>query len=176
MALFDITWETYAYFWEIMFVVVILASMKATIMERIYGIQFKKWIEIDTGRSGYTILDKSLDKCKIKGQIKTVHRPNILHGWLYFKNDNCENLKMEEGTNSYYCNSEEFDTVYKNKLFEQLMLLMQKNLIYLVIILVVIAILIGAYDAYILNQNSEILKYMVGKIAEVEANYGTTVQ
>lgn len=132
----------------IMFLVFYIA--REIILERIYGVRFKHWLEIDTGRFGYVILDKGLDSCTIMGQKKTINRNNIMRGWMYFVNDCCENLKVEDAKDKYqfYCNSEEFDTVYKNKLLQNLMMSLQTNWLMIILFVVIIGVAIGGYSMY----------------------------
>jgi hypothetical protein len=169
-------WYQIAMLFEFMFIGAIMYSFREQIISRIYGVRYKRWIELDTGRYGYTILDKSLDHCKIMGQTKTISRKNILHGILYFVNDNVENLKLEPDNNKWlaYCNSEEFDTVYKNKLLEQLMLIMERNWIIMILIVSIITLGMVGYMAYMMNQYAGQLTYLVGKVNEYATIIGTT--
>ena len=160
-------WIQIVYLLEMIIIALVFFMAKEVIMERIYGVRFKRWIEIDTGRYGYVILDKALDSCKILGQIKTVNRANINRGWLYFVNDNCENLKVEDAKDKYqfYCNSEEFDTVYKNKLLQNLMMSLQTNWLMIIVVLVVISLAIGGYSLYNDSHNTQAkLDYLIAQI------------
>lgn len=171
-----VTWEQLAMFWQGMFVLALLYSIRETILSRIYGVRFKRWIEIDTGRFGYTILDKSLDKCKILNQMKTVSRKNILNNFMYFVNDNCENLKLEPNNDKWlaYCNSEEFDTVFKNQMLQQLMLIMERSIIKIILIMSIITFVALIYVAYGQMQMKDQVTYLVQEVANYAA--GTTTE
>jgi hypothetical protein len=154
------------YFLEFVIVAITLFSMREMISEKINGIRYKKWQEIDTGRRGYTILDKGLNSCSIHGMKKTVNRANIKSNIMYFVSDNVENLKVEDATDKYqfYCNSEEFDTVYKNKLLQTLMLSLQNNYLLIILLLVGLTILIGGYSLYEIEGQKSQLEFIVWRV------------
>lgn len=171
-----VTWQTLAMLFEGLFVLTALFAVRETIIERLYGVRFKRWVEIDTGRRGTTILDKSLDKCKIMGQVKTVNRKNIVGNMMFFVNDNCENLKIETNNDKWlaYCNSEEFDTVFKNQMLAQLMLIMERNLIKFMFLILLITFVAVAYVAYGQMQMKDQVTYLVQEVAKYAT--GTTTE
>lgn len=161
-----VTWEQMAYLMEGMVLLTMLYSVRETLISKFYGIRFKRWVEIDTGRVGYTILNKSLNSCKILNQIRTVNRANIKFNIMYFVSDNIENLKVEDVKDKYefYCNSEEFDTVYKNKLLETLMLSLQNNKLFLILIAVSITAAMVIYSIYMNNQTAEQIRFIARSV------------
>ena len=170
-----ITWQQLAMLFEGLFVLVVLYSAREMLMERLYRVRFKRWIELDTGRHGYVILNKSLDHCKIMGQTKTVNRKNILHGFMYFVNDNAENLKVEPDNDKWlaYCNSEEFDTVFKNQMLSQLMLIMEKRLITIMFVVLLLSFAAIAYVAYGQMQMKDQITFLVQAVANYAAGTNT---
>ncbi len=167
----DVSWQFMATLFEMLFIGAIAYSLREQIISKIYGVRYKKYIEIDTGRQGYTILDKALNSCSIMGMTKSVNRANIKHNVLYFVSDNAENLAIEDAKDKwqYYCNSEEFDTVYKNKLLQQLLFVLEKNLILIIIVLVGISIAVGIYNAYTDYQMQPKIDFIAGM---VNSTYG----
>lgn len=161
-----VTWEQLVYLLEGMVILTMLYAVREQIMSKIYGVRFKRWIEIDTGRLGYVILNKSLNSCKILGKIRTVNRENIKFNIMYFVSDNVENLKVEDDKNKYsfYCNSEEFDTVYKNKLLETLMLSLQNDKLVMILIAIVLTAGLIGYSIYMNQQTSEQINYIAWKV------------
>jgi hypothetical protein len=85
---------------------------------------------------------------------------------MYFVSDNVENLKVEDATDKYqfYCNSEEFDTVYKNKLLQTLMLSLQNNYLLIILLLVGLTILIGGYSLYEIEGQKSQLEFIVWRV------------
>lgn len=161
-----VSWQQLAVLMEMLFIAAMIFAFRETIISRMYGVRYKRWQEIDTGRMGYTILSKGLNSCKINGMIKSVNRANIKNGVMYFVSDVAENLKAEDARDKYqfYMNSEEFDTVYKNNLLRQLMLSLQSNMITILMVLVFIAIVIEIYNAYTLSQMMPKLDYVVWRV------------
>lgn len=161
-----ITWQTLAYLMEIMFIGAVLFSAREMIISKIYGIRYKRWQEVDTGRYGYVILNKDLNSCKINGMIRPVNRANIVHGVIYFISDVAENVKAEDARDKYqfYMNSEEFDTVYKNKLLQTLMMSLQNDTIMIILVLILISIAIGIYGVYSAEQLKPKIEFIVWKV------------
>lgn len=161
-----VTWQSIAYLMEFMFIGAVLYAFRETIASKVYGIRYKRWQEIDTGRYGYTVLDKALNSCTIHGMKKSINRANINHGVLYFVSDVPENLKLEDAIDKYQCymNSEEFDTVYKNKLLQTLMLSLQNNNILLILALVLIGIAISGYSLYTIEQMQPKIDYITWRV------------
>lgn len=161
-----VTWEQLAYMMEGLVVLTMLYSVRESLMSKLYGIRFKRWVEIDTGRMGYTILNKGLNSCKIFDKIKTVNRANIKYNVMYFVSDNIENLAVEDAKEKYqfYCNSEEFDTVYKNKLLETLMLSLQNNKLLWLLILSMLMLGAAAYIIYTGQQDTAKIDWLVWKV------------
>lgn len=166
-----VTWEELAYLMEGLVIITMLYSVREQLISKIYGIRFKRWTEIDTGRCGYTILNKSLNSCKILDKIRTVNRENIKYNMMYFVSDNVENLKLEDDKSKYlaYCNTEEFDTVYKNKLLETLMLSLQNNKLVLILIAIVITAGLVGYSIYMNNQTADQIRFIAWR---VNSTYG----
>lgn len=131
----------------------LIGLSKEKILNSIYGIRYKKYVEIDTGRYGDCILSKNLDSVKIHEQVKSVNLKNRIGNILIFSEDIAENLKCEydNGKALFYMNSNEFDNLYKNKILEQLMYIKEKNLIMIILILSGIGIALNIYNSYILN-------------------------
>lgn len=161
-----ITWQSLAYLMEFMFIGAILYAFREPIASRVYGIRYKRWQEVDTGRCGYVIIDKALNSCTINGMKKSINRSNINHGVIYFVSDVAENVKVEDARDKYqtYMNSEEFDTVYKNKLLQNLMLSLQNNNIILIIALVLIAVAISGYSLYTIEQIQPKVDYIAWRV------------
>ena len=161
-----VTWEQIAYMMEFMVIGVALYAFREQIAAKMYGIRYKRWQEIDTGRNGYVVLDKGLNSCTINGMKKSVCRENIRNGVIYFVSDVAENLKVEDARDKYqfYMNSEEFDTVYKNNLLRQLMLSLQSNMILIITVLVAIDIVIGIYNAYSISQVTPKVDYIMWRV------------
>lgn len=176
----ELTWMHLAWIFEILFILSVVYSIREILLQRIYGVRFKRWVEIDTGRYGYAILDKTLTNCKVLGAIKTVNRANIVNGFMYFVRDNVENLKLEdaEGKWEYYCNSDEFDTVFKNQLLKQLLYIFEKNYILIILVLVIVAIAISGYNTYITRQQQQLIDFIAWKVNQtyVPAAAGTVIQ
>lgn len=166
-----LTFMALLYLMEFLVIALMLYAARESLLEKIYGIRFKRWQEIDTGRRGYVILDKGLKSCTINGMKRTVSRENISHGVMYFVSDVVENLKVEDAKDKYrfYMNTEEFDTVYKNKILQTLMLSMQTNYLLILLILIAISIVIGIYNAYTLYQMKPSLDYVVIRVGELSA-------
>jgi len=166
-----VTWEQMAYLMEGIVVIAILYAFRVEIISKMYGIRFKGWIEIDTGRMGYTILNKSLNSCNILGMIRTVNRANIKFNVMYFVSDNVENLKVEDAKDKYqfYCNSEEYDTVYKNKLLETLMLALQNNWLMIILFAVILVAAIAGYSLYQDQQTTAKIDWLVWKVNQTYA-------
>lgn len=166
-----VTWEQMAYLMEGIVVIAILYAFRVEIISKMYGIRFKRWIEIDTGRMGYTILNKSLNSCNILGMIRTVNRANIKFNVMYFVSDNVENLKVEDAKDKYqfYCNSEEYDTVYKNKLLETLMLALQNNWLMIILFAVILVAAIAGYSLYQDQQTTAKIDWLVWKVNQTYA-------
>ena len=167
----NLDWFQIAMIYETLFIVTLLYSMRETIKEKIYGVRYKRWLEIDTGRFGSTVLDKSLDSCDIMGQKKSVSRANIQHGWMFFVNDNAENLKIENDYKKYtaYCNSEEFDTVNKNTVLKSLVLIMESKTILLILILAGLAVAGEIYLIYLGQQDRAVLDWVAWKVNQTNA-------
>ncbi len=178
--MYEITWMQLAWIFETMFILSVVYSIREILLQRIYGVRFKRWVEIDTGRHGYAILDKTLTNCKILGSTKTVNRANIVMGIMYFEHDNAENLKLENapGKWQYYCNSDEFDTVFKNQLLKQLLYIFEKNYILIILVLVVVAIAISGYNMYLIRQQQQLTDFIAWKVNQtyVPAGTGITIQ
>ena len=151
---------------EFLVIAIAMFAFRENIAKAMYGVRYKKWLELDTGRSGYVILDKSMDTCKIMGQRKAVKRENILNGWIYFVNENAENMKLENAPDKwqYYCNSEEFDTVYKNKLLQTLMLVMEANIVKIIMLLMIVCIIAVGYCAYQIMLMDEKITFLVAQV------------
>jgi uncharacterized metal-binding protein len=167
----EITWMNIAMVFQMAFILSILYAFREQINARIYGVRYKKWVEIDTGRQGYVILNKSLDHCKILGQTKTINRKNIQNNIIYFVNDCAENLKLDPENDRWiaYCNSEEFDTVFKNKLLEHLMMIMERNIIKFILILSIISVGLSAYTTYTGLQDQEKINFLVQAVQSYAA-------
>lgn len=176
----ELTWMQLSWIFETMLIFSIIYSSREILLQRIYGVRFKRWVEVDTGRQGYVILDKTLTSCKILGSIKSVNRANIVNGIMYFVRDNAENLKLENAETKweYYCNSDEFDTVFKNQLLKQLLYIFEKNYIMIILVLVVVAIAISGYNIYLTRQEQQALDWIAWKVNQtyVPAGTGTGIQ
>lgn len=161
-----VTWEQLVYGLEAIIIILMVYSVREKIIKEMYGIRFKRWVEIDTGRMGYTILNKSLNSCKILNQIRTVNRENIKSNIMYFVSDNVENLKLEDDKSKYlaYCNSDEFGTVYYNKLIETLMLTLKNKELMLILIFSVAAAAMIGYSIYIGQQDTAKIDWLVWKV------------
>lgn len=176
---FEISWMQLAWLYETLFILAVFFAFREVILERIYGVRFKRWIEIDTGRHGYIILDKALNSAKIMGTTRTIAQENILKGFIYYIRDCVENLKLESASFDrkkwqYYCNTEEFDTVSKNQLLRQLLYVLEKNYIVAILILVVITLAVSAYSVYQIHQQQAAIGYLIQKIGEINAAAGQT--
>jgi hypothetical protein len=163
------------YFLEFSTIGAVLYAMRETIAEKMWGVRFKKWVEIDTGRRGYTQLDKALNSCTIRGMKKAVNRANIKNGIMYFVSDCAENLKVEDAKEKYlfYMNSEEFDTVYKNKLLQTLMLSVQNNWLLIITVLCLITLVISGYTEYQISQQKTQIEWIVWKLNQTVIPAGT---
>lgn len=173
----EITWMQLAWIFEILFILAVFFAMREVVLERIYGVRFKHWIEIDTGRYGYVILDKSLTTAKIMGINRTIAQENIVKGIIYYQRDNVENLKLESaehGKWEYYCNTEEFDTVSKNQLLRQLLYVLEKNYILAILIVVFISLMVLVYNVYQVHQQQQDVLYLIQRIGEINATAGHT--
>ena len=164
-------WFQIAMIYETLFIVTLLYSMRETIKEKIYGVRYKLWLEIDTGRFGSTVLDKALNHCGVMGKEKGVNRENILHNWLFYRSDCAENLKIENDDSKYtaYCNSEEFDTVYKNSVIKSMMYIMESKTILLILVLVGLALAGEIYLIYSGQQDRAVLDWVAWKVNQTNA-------
>lgn len=162
----EITWQGLVYILEVFWILTVLFFMREFIESKIYGIRYKRWQEIDTGRYGYVILDKGLTSCTINGMKKSICRANIKSGILYFVSDVAENLKVENATEKYqaYMNSEEFNTVYQNKLLTTLMLSLQNNYLLIILILAGASLALGLYNLYNADTETAKLNYIMWKV------------
>jgi len=158
-----VTYEQIALFMEMVAFGAILYAFREKLSRGMYGVRHKRWQEIDTGRRGYVVLDKAMNSCTINNTKKSVNRANITGGIIYFVSTLAENVKLEDCKEKYsfYMNSEEFDTVYKNKLLQNLMLSLQSNFLMIIVILVILAIMIGAYNAYTMYQMTPKVEFIV---------------
>lgn len=174
---YELTWMQLAWLFEILFILSIVYAIREILLERIYGARFKRWIEIDTGRHGYVILDKTLTNCRILGQTRTVNRANIEKGFMYFVLDCTENLKLEDAKEKwqYYCNSDEFDTVFKNQLLRQLMYVLEKNYILIILVLVIVGIAISGYNIYLQRQQQQVIEWIAWKVNQTYVPAGTGI-
>lgn len=159
------------YFLEFTTIAAVLYAIRETLAERIWGVRFKRWIEIDTGRRGFVQLDKALNSCTIRGMKKSVNRANIKANTLYFVSDVAENLKVEDAKNDYkfYMNSEEFDTVYKNKLLQTLMLSLQNNWLMIILVLALIAVVLSGYNTYEMSKMTNNIDFIAWKVNQTAA-------
>jgi len=157
---------TVIYLLEFIIIGLVIYMARETITEKMYGIRYKRWQEIDTGRRGYVILDKALNSCSINGMKKSVNRANIKNGVLYFVSDVAENLKVEDARDKYqfYMNSEEFDTVYKNKLLNTLMLSLQNNYLFIILMAVFVTMVIAGYSLYEIEGQKAQLEYIAWRV------------
>lgn len=161
-----LTFEGLAYLLEFCVIAIALYAFREQIASKMYGIRYKRFIVIDTGAQGYVILDKSLNSCTINGMKKTVNRANIQHNIIYYSSDCAENLKVEDMQGRYECyvNSEEFDTVYKNKLLQTLMLSLQNNMLIIITLLVFVSIALGVYYVYTMQDQMAKIDYIVWRV------------
>lgn len=161
-----VTWQSIAYLMEFMFIGAVLYAFRETIASKVYGLRYKRWTEIDTGRYGYVILNKGLNSCVVNGMVRSINRKNIFHGMIYLISDVAENVTIEDARDKYQCymNSEEFDTVYKNKLLQTLMLSLQNNNILLILALILIVAAISGYSLYTIEQMQPKIDYITWRV------------
>ena len=161
-----LTFEGLVYIIEAIVILMALFCFREQISEKMYGVRYKKWQEIDTGRRGYVILDKALNSCTIDGMKKSVNRSNIKNGIMYFSSDVCENLKVEDAKDKYqfYMNSEEFDTVYKNKLLQTLMLSLQNNMVMIVLVVALLCMALTGYLLYEFESQKKTIEYIAWRV------------
>jgi hypothetical protein len=168
---FELTWFQLVMILEFVWILTVLYGIRETIAERIYGVRYKRWVEIDTGRMGYCILSKNLSKCTILGVKRTVARENILNNVMYFVTDNVENLKLSQADYQKwecYCNTDEFDTVYKTHLLGQFLYIFEKNYILFVLFLVILVGGIAGYGVYQGIQQNDMLLFIAQKVNETQ--------
>lgn len=169
-------WFQISLIWEALFIISVLYGARKIILSRIYGIRFKQWLILDTGESGYGILNKTLNEWDILGQKRSVAYDRIYKGWLFYTHDNAENLTLKQISMEYdyypaytaYCNTEEYNTNMKTKIFQMLLYVLEKNYIIMILFGVIIAIVIAAYGVYQSNQEKEILQWVVWKLNQTQ--------
>lgn len=160
----QLEWMHIAWIYQTLFLLAVFYALREFIKEKVYGVRYKRWIEVDTGRQGSTILEKGLNSCKIMGMERTVSQENILRGVMYFTHDCVENLKIDATTDNKkwvaYCNTEEFDTVKRNTLLKQLLYIMEGKQIGVILAIVAVLLILAfyiAYNSYNDHQNIQIL-------------------
>ena len=170
-------WQQYAMLFELLFVVSVIYNFRETIIEKYYGVRFKRWLIIDTGQSGYTILNKALNSCNIMKTPRSVAYDNIQRGWLYYTHDCAENLKIVNDNTQWttYCNTEEFNTVNQTKIFQMLLYVMEKNWIVIIAILVGVSIAVSGYVAYTQHNQQQYFDYIVYQLNQTQSTHGADI-
>lgn len=138
------------YILEMLVMVLGVLFIKPEIMKSIYGKRYKHYIEIDTGRHGYCVLSKDNKNVKITGTTRAVNYRNIEHDTLYFYSGLAENVKTEYDNEKalFYMNSNEYDTLFNNNVYQKLMITKAENLISIITLIVVITLVVTVYTAY----------------------------
>jgi hypothetical protein len=117
---------------------------------RIHGNRFKYWVELDTGRQGWVLLDEDLKQAKITGLIRSINLENSHHGILYLYHKLAENVHVEyDNTKAkFYQNSNEFDTLMKNNMLAKLIITKAEKLIEVIMYICIINLAAIAYVIY----------------------------
>ncbi len=173
----DVTWQQLAMIYEGLFILMFIYAFREFIISKIYGVKFKRWLILDTGESGYSILNKSLNEWKIQGQKRSVSYSNLLRGWAFYTHDNAENLKMvkpesDDSKWTYYCNTDEYNSNTQTRIFQMLLFVLEKNYILIILGLVVLSIAVTGYGIYLNNQQQSYLEYIAWRVNQTVVQHG----
>lgn len=168
----NLEWMHIAWIYEILFILTLLFTLRELIQEKIYGVRFKRWLIIDTGQSGYAILNKALNEWTIMGQKRAVAFENIQRGWVYYTHDNAENLRLDQVKidNEYpkytaYCNTEEYNSNLNTKVFQMLLYIAEKRLLSVIVILIGLCLAASVFGAYTAYQQQSQISYIVSRVS-----------
>ena len=155
-------------FYQIVIFILIFYLLKDTIYSRIYGVRYKRYVEIDTGRIGYCILSKDLDVTKIRGITKSIKYENIDHGIIYTYNNLAENVKTEYANDKarFYMNSNEFHTVISNDVYQRLLITKAEQLITIIFALSCLTFLAMLALGYMHIQEDKIIQWIAANIPD----------
>lgn len=169
----QLEWMHIAWIYESLFILTLIYALRELIQEKLNGVRFKRWLIIDTGQSGYGILNKSLNEWKVMGQKRSVAFENIQRGWVFYTHDNAENLKLEQVKidNDYskytaYCNTDEFNTTVNTKVFQMLLYIAEKGLLNIIIVIAALGLAASIFGAYTIYQQQGTINYIASRLSQ----------
>ena len=169
----EITWQNIAQVYQFLFLLALLYNFREKIQKEAYGSRYKHWLILDTGESGYGILNKARNEWKVLGQKRSVAYENIMKEWVFYTHDNAENLKLEQVTikdeptkYTAYCNTEEYNTNTQTMVFKQLLYIAEKNWLIIITVIAAIGLSVSIYAAYSLHNQQQYLDYLVQQVAQ----------